>query len=44
MNRGVERTNVNRLIGEKAVVIQKISNLDQTGQVKAVSYTHLICN
>ena len=29
MNRGVERTNVNRLIGEKAVVIQKISNLDQ---------------
>ncbi len=26
--------NVNRLIGEKAVVIQKISNLDQTGQVK----------
>ena len=34
MNRGVERTNVNRLIGEKAVVIQKISNLDQTGQVK----------
>lgn len=34
MNRGVERTNVNSLIGEKAVVIQEISNLDQTGQVK----------
>lgn len=32
MNRGVERTNVNSLIGEKAVVIQEISNLDQTGQ------------
>lgn len=34
MNRGVEKTNVNSLIGRKAVVIQKISNLEQTGQVR----------
>lgn len=34
MNKGVEKTNVNRLIGEKAVVIQDISNLEQTGQVR----------
>ena len=28
------RTNVNSLIGKKAVVIQKIDNLSQTGQVR----------
>ena len=33
MNKGVPKTNVNSLIGEKAVVIQKINNLEQTGQV-----------
>lgn len=34
MNRGVEKTNVERLIGQKAVVIQKVDNLAQTGQVR----------
>lgn len=34
MNRDVEQTNVGRLIGEKAVVIQKIDNLAQTGQIR----------
>ena len=34
MKRGIPRTNVNSLIGKKAVVIQKIDNLSQTGQVK----------
>ena len=34
MNKGVPKTNVNSLIGEKAVVIQKINNLEQTGQVR----------
>ena len=34
MNRKVERTNVDSLIGEKAVVIQKIDNLAQTGRVR----------
>lgn len=34
MNRGVERTNVGRLIGEKAIVIQEINNLAQTGQIR----------
>ena len=34
MNKGVSRTNVNSLIGEKAVVIQPINNLAQTGQVR----------
>lgn len=34
MNRKVERTNVDSLIGEKAVVIQKIDNLAQTGKVR----------
>ena len=34
MNKGVSKTNVNSLIGEKAVVIQKINNLEQTGQVR----------
>ena len=32
MNKGVSKTNVNSLIGEKAVVIQKINNLEQTGK------------
>ena len=32
MNKGVSKTNVNSLIGEKAVVIQKINNLEQTGR------------
>ena len=31
MKRGIPRTNVNSLIGKKAVVIQKIDNLSQTG-------------
>ena len=30
----INATNVNSLIGEKAVVIQKINNLEQTGQVR----------
>lgn len=34
MKRGVTRTNVNSLIGKRAVVIQKINNLAQTGQVR----------
>ena len=34
MNKGVPKTNVNSLIGERAVVIQKINNLEQTGQVR----------
>lgn len=34
MNRNVSRTNVNSLIGKRAVVIQEINNLAQTGQVK----------
>lgn len=34
MNRGMTRTNVDSLIGEKAVVIQEINNLAQTGQVR----------
>ena len=34
MNRGVSKTNVESLIGKKAVVIQKIDNLAQTGQVR----------
>lgn len=33
MNRDVAKTNVNSLIGRKAVVIQEIDNLAQTGQV-----------
>ncbi|MFR3881024.1 MAG: NfeD family protein [Lachnospiraceae bacterium] len=34
MKRGVTRTNVNSLIGKRAVVIQKINNLSQMGQVR----------
>lgn len=34
MNKGVAKTNANSLIGKKAVVIQEIDNLAQTGQVK----------
>lgn len=34
MNKCVPKTNVNSLIGERAVVIQKINNLEQTGQVR----------
>ena len=34
MKRGVTRTNVNSLIGIRAVVIQKIDNLSQMGQVR----------
>lgn len=34
MNKGVPKTNVNSLVGERAVVIQKINNLEQTGQVR----------
>ena len=33
MNRDISRTNVNSLIGKKAVVIQEINNLAQTGEV-----------
>ncbi len=34
LNKGLERTNVNSLIGETAVVLQEIDNLAQTGQVR----------
>lgn len=34
MNKGVENTNANSLLGKHAVVIQEIDNLAQTGQVK----------
>lgn len=34
MNREVQKTNVNSLIGKKAIVIQTINNLEQTGQVR----------
>lgn len=34
MNKGVEKTNVNSLIGRKAVVTREVNNLAQTGQVK----------
>lgn len=34
MNKDVEKTNVERLIGQKAVVIQEIDNLNQTGLVR----------
>ena len=34
LNKGMVRTNVNSLMGQSAVVIQKIDNLAQTGQVR----------
>lgn len=34
LNRDVEKTNVNSLIGKTAVVTQRIDNLAQTGQVR----------
>lgn len=34
MNKGLEKTNVNSLLGKTAVVIQEIDNLAQTGQVR----------
>lgn len=34
MNKGISRTNINSMIGKRAVVIQKISNLEQSGQVR----------
>ena len=34
LNKGMVRTNVNSLIRQSAVVIQKIDNLAQTGQVR----------
>ncbi|MDO4308565.1 MAG: NfeD family protein [Eubacteriales bacterium] len=34
MNKGVAKTNVNSLVGQKAVVIREIDNLAQTGQVR----------
>ncbi|MBQ7372714.1 MAG: NfeD family protein [Blautia sp.] len=34
MSRDLEKTNVNSLVGKKAVVTQKINNLAQSGQVK----------
>lgn len=34
MNKGVTKTNVNSLIGQKAVVIHEVNNLAQSGQVK----------
>lgn len=34
MKKGIPRTNVNSLIGKRAVVIQEINNLAQTGQVQ----------
>lgn len=34
MNKGVQKTNVDSLLGRTAVVIQEIDNLGQTGQVR----------
>ncbi len=34
MNKNTEKTNVDSLLGKTAVVIQKVSNLEQTGQVR----------
>ena len=34
MNKNVEKTNVERLMGQKAVVIQEIDNLNQTGLIR----------
>ena len=34
MNKGVEKTNAESLLGKRAVVIQQINNLAQTGQVR----------
>lgn len=34
MNKNTEKTNVDSLLGKTAVVIQKIDNLAQTGQVR----------
>ena len=34
MNKNTEKTNVDSLLGKTAVVIQKVSNLVQTGQVR----------
>ena len=34
LNKGMVRTNVNSLMGQSAVVIQKIDNLSQMGQVR----------
>ena len=34
MNKGITNTNVNSLIGRKAVVTRRVSNLEGTGQVK----------
>lgn len=34
MNQGVEKTNVNSLIGKKAVVLQEVNDLAQTGLVR----------
>ena len=34
MNKGVEKTNAESLLGKRAVVIQPINNLAQTGQVR----------
>ena len=34
MNKDVEKTNVERLMGQKAVVVQEIDNLNQTGLIR----------
>ena len=34
MNKNTEKTNVDSLLGKTAVVIKKVSNLEQTGQVR----------
>ena len=34
MNKNTEKTNVDSLLGKTAVVIHKVSNLEQTGQVR----------
>ena len=34
MNKNTEKTNVDSLLGKTAVVIQKVGNLEQTGQVR----------
>ena len=34
MNKGVEKSNAESLLGKRAVVIQPVNNLAQTGQVR----------
>lgn len=34
MNKGVEKTNINSMVGKKAIVTEKINNLHETGKVR----------